>query len=133
MNTRGTAVVAGAISQMRGHGGLTWVVLQYLLGFKRLGWDVLFLDRLSPDMCVDASGRPCPLEASSNLAYLSDVMGRFGLEGAYSLSCGDHGPCAGLSREEVVARASNAALILNVMGVLTDREILDLPARRVFL
>jgi hypothetical protein len=127
------AVIAGAISQMRGHGGLTWVLLQYLLGFKQLGWDVLFLDRLEPEMCVDAAGRPCPLERSINLEYLTEVMDRFGLGDAFSLSCGDGGARAGLSREEVVARATRAPLILNVMGVLTDRDILDLPTRRVFL
>ena len=128
-----TAVIAGTVAQMRGHGGLTWVLLQYLLGFKRLGWDVLFLDRLDPEMCVDAAGQPCPLDQSINLDYLTRVMDRFGLGDSFSLSCGDQGSRAGLSREEVVARATHAPLILNVMGVLTDREILDLPARRVFL
>lgn len=52
------AVIAGTVAQMPSHGGLTWVLLQYLLGFKRLGWDVLFLDRLEPEMCVGAAGRP---------------------------------------------------------------------------
>ena len=41
-----TIVVAGSLAQKPGHGGHTWVFLNYLLGFKRLGWDVLFLDRL---------------------------------------------------------------------------------------
>ena len=44
--TRGTITLAGALAQKARHGGHVWVPLQYLLGFKRLGWDVLFLDRL---------------------------------------------------------------------------------------
>src|SRR5436309_16008737 len=45
--------VAGSVAQKPGHGGHTWVFLQYLLGFRRLGWDVLFLDRLDPAACTD--------------------------------------------------------------------------------
>ena len=57
--TRGeTIVIAGALAQRPRIGGHTWVFLQYLLGFKRLGWDVLFLDQLEPEMCVDAAGQP---------------------------------------------------------------------------
>ena len=51
-------VIAGSLAQRPHHGGHTWVFLQYLLGFRRLGWDVLFVDRLEPGMCVDAAGAP---------------------------------------------------------------------------
>jgi hypothetical protein len=37
--------VGGAVAQKAGRGGHTWVFLQYLLGFQRLGYDVLFVDR----------------------------------------------------------------------------------------
>jgi hypothetical protein len=37
--------VGGAVAQKAGNGGHTWVFLQYLLGFQRLGHDVLFVDR----------------------------------------------------------------------------------------
>ena len=112
---------------------MTWVFLQYLLGFKRLGWDVVFLDRLAPEMCVDDDGEPCSVERSRNVRYLTEVMRRFGLDDAFSLSIGDARACVGLSQQDVEARARDAALLLNVMGVLTDPEILGLPARRVFL
>ena len=45
--------IAGSLAQKPGRGGHTWVFLQYLLGFRKLGWDVLFLDRLEPEMCID--------------------------------------------------------------------------------
>jgi hypothetical protein len=44
----GTIIVAGSLAQRPRIGGHTWVFLQYLLGFQRLGWDVLFLDRIEP-------------------------------------------------------------------------------------
>jgi hypothetical protein len=73
---RGTIVIAGSLAQKLGHGGHTWVYLQYLLGFKRLGWDVPFLDQLGPGMCVDADGRPCPVEAVAQAEEVSRDYGR---------------------------------------------------------
>jgi Methyltransferase domain len=52
--------VAGAVAQKAGRGGHTWVFLQYLLGFRRLGYDVLFVDR-------------------ERNAYLDRVMTEFGI------------------------------------------------------
>ena len=59
--------------------------LQYLLGFKKLGWDVLFLDRLEPAMAVDEAGAPATIERSWNVSYFVDVMQRFCLDGSYAL------------------------------------------------
>jgi hypothetical protein len=129
---RGTIVIAGSLAQKPRHGGHTWVFLQYLLGFKRLGWDVLFLDQLEPETCVDEAGRPCPPERSRNLGHVREVMGRFGLEGAFAVLCGG-GRVVGLPRREVVGRAREAAFLLNVMGFLRDEEVLGCAPRRVFL
>ena len=81
----GRAIVAGSVAQRPGNGGHTWVFLQYLLGLRRLGWDVLLLDRLEPDMCVDAEGRPAALEESVNLRYFTEVLERFGLGDRWAL------------------------------------------------
>ena len=35
--------LSGSLAQRPGAAGHTWVFLQYLLGFRRLGWDVLFV------------------------------------------------------------------------------------------
>jgi hypothetical protein len=107
--------------------------MQYLLGFRRLGWEVLFLDRLEPEMCVDAAGAPCPLEGSLNLAWFRDIVDRFGLTGSAALICHHGARYVGLSRGEVSARVARSALLLNVMGFLTDAELLARAPRRVFL
>jgi hypothetical protein len=125
-------VLAGSLAQKAHQGGLTWVYLQYLLGLKKLGWDVLFLDRLEPEMCTDAGGRACPIEASTNLQYLRDVMDTFSLGDAFAVAC-DHGErFIGLPREEVLSRVSSAATLINVMGFFTDPEILARARQRVF-
>ena len=118
-----TIVVAGALAQKPGQGGHTWVYLQYLLGLQRLGWDVLLLDQLEPGMCVDAAGRPCSLGQSVNLRYVLEVMERFGLHDAFSLSYNHGERTFGLPRQRVLERVRNAAFLLNVMGFHDDEEI----------
>lgn len=128
-----TLIVAGSLAQKPGRGGHTWVLLQYLLGFRRLGWNVLFLDRLDPEMCVDASGQPCPLEQSENLRYFLDVTQHFDLEGTFALLTGYGEGSIGLPRPQVLECVRNAALLLNINGFLIDEEILSAAPRRVFL
>src|SRR6266487_1729916 len=127
-----TAVIAGALAQKAGSGGLTWVFLQYILGFRRLGWDVLFLDRLEPEMCTDRAGNPARLEDSINLRYLIDVMKGFGLADHWGLISEGH-RFVGKSRDEVVERVRGSSFLLNVMGYLNHEEILAAAPRRVFL
>src|SRR4051794_3889309 len=128
---RPQAIIAGSLAQKPGRGGHTWVFLQYLLGLRRLGWDVLFLDRLEPDMCLDAGGRRCPPEDSLALRYFLQVMQRFGLGEAFSLAY--RGGQEGLSRPEVIQRVRSSAVLVNVMGFCQDEEIFGAASRRVFL
>jgi hypothetical protein len=128
-----TVVIAGSLAQKPRHGGHTWVFLQYLLGFKRLGWDVLFLDQLGPDACRDENGRPCPPDESLNLRYLREVLGRFGLGGAFAVVCDGGRRFLGLPRAQVLERTRRSAFLLNVMGFLKDEEVLASAPRRVFL
>ena len=130
---RETIVVAGALAQRPWSGGHTWVFLQYLLGFRRLGFDVLFVDRLEPGMCIDASGAPASFRSSENLRYLDRVMERFGLAGRWSLLFDGGREVAGLERQQVVEAAGRSALLLNVMGYLEDEEVLAAAPLRAFL
>ncbi len=109
------------------------MILQYVLGLRRLGWDVLFVDRLEPGMCHDANGRACPLEQSVNFAYFRDVVARFDLGDSAALLCQGAALSIGLPRAEVLERARRSAMVLNVMGFLDDEEILGVSDLRVFL
>jgi hypothetical protein len=126
-------VLAGSLAQRPHVGGHTWVFLQYLLGFRRLGHDVLFVDRLEPGMCVGEGGEPAPFEDSVNLRYLAEVMDRFGLGDSWSLLYDGGREAAGLSRAEVIERTGRSALLINVMGFLEDEEILGTAPIRAFL
>jgi hypothetical protein len=128
-----TIIVAGSLAQRPFYGGHTWVFLQYLLGFRKLGWEVLFVDRLEPGMSVDIKGQPTSFESSINLRYTADVMERFGLGQDWALLYNGGSKAAGRSRPELLERVRRSAMLLNVMGFLDDEEILGLAPLRVFL
>ncbi|MGY1688897.1 hypothetical protein [Geodermatophilus sp. SYSU D01105] len=126
-------VVAGSLAQRPGYGGHAWVFLQYLLGFRRLGYDVLFVDRLEPDMCVDGSSRPCAVDGSVNLRYLLAVLREFDLDRSFALLYDRGRHVIGMSRAELLQRTRGSSLLLNVMGFLDDEEVLEKAPRRVLL
>ncbi len=123
--------IAGSIAQKPGRGGHTWVFLQYLIGFRKLGWDVVFLDRLEPAMCgVHAGG---PLEESPHARYFRDVMHRFGFDGSYALLCDGGTRTVGLSRSQLLDRVAASDALINIMGYVDDGEVLGAAPMRVFL
>jgi hypothetical protein len=115
-------LICGCIAQKPGQAGHTWQYLQYLLGFKRLGYDVLFLDRLEGEVARD----------DLRVRYLARVMHEFGLGDAWSIGL-DGGAHAGVSRPEVLDHAGDAELLVNVMGFCTDNDVLERAPRRLFL
>lgn len=126
-------VVAGALAQKPTHGGHAWALLQYVLGFRHLGWSVLFLDRLTPEMCRNGAGTRGPLRASREASRFVELMAAFGLQEAYSLDLGPEESPVGVPRREVLRRVAESAFLLNVMGFLADEEVLARARRRVFL
>src|SRR5438445_244128 len=104
-------VISGSVAQKPSQGGHTWVFLQYILGFKKLGWDVLFLDQLEPEMCVNSEGLPCGVEESVNLRYFLRVMDDFNLSGGYALLFDRGTRIIGASRHEILDRASRSSLL----------------------
>src|SRR5919107_5665513 len=130
MTARGRLTIAGSIAQKPQQAGHSWQFLQYLLGLRRLGWDVLFVDRLEEEICRDAVGQRCDARSSDNLAYLAAVMGEFGLQDAWSVVL-DDGTHAGVPRDRVLEHVRDSELLLNVMGFLADEEIMGAARRTV--
>ena len=92
-----------------------------------------FIDRLEPEMCVDERGERTSFRASANLRYLAQVMDAFGLANHWTLLYDSGREAAGRGKEEAVDVARRSALLLNVMGYLTDERILSAAPLRVFL
>jgi hypothetical protein len=126
-------VVAGSVAQRPWNGGHTWVFLQYLLGFRELGFEVLLLDRLEPDMCFDSANRPTNAEHSVNIAYLDLVMKAFDLGDRYAVFADGGARTVGLSRAQVLKDVARAALVLNVNGFFGDDDVLARAGVRAYL
>lgn len=126
-------MIAASLAQRPGQGGHTWALLQYLLGFERLGWDVVLLDRLEPEMLSSAAQPVSAVDVSPHLTYFLRMMEAFGLQDAYSLAWNGGERFIGLSRRQVLERVRDADFLLNVMGFVIDEEILGAARRRVFL
>ncbi len=104
--------------------------LNYLLGFRRLGYDVLLVDQL--DDCAWPAGDG-PHTGFRGVRSLARTLTRFGLQDAYSVLGGDGAALAGMARSEVLVRVGEADVLINVMGYLRDPELLARARRRVFL
>lgn len=121
--------VAGSLAQRPFHGGHAWVLLNLARGLSRLGWDVVFVDRLERSMYLDPTGAPAD-DPSFNVQYFESLMRAFEVP-RYCLLDGDRVQ-AGMDRDTVLQAADRAAAVIDVMGFLGDREILERVDRRVF-
>jgi hypothetical protein len=118
-------VVSGMIAAVPHHGGATWAVLQYLLGFARLGHDVTFVEQLGGDTP--------DLERSPSAAYMRTVAERFGLDGRWALLRAGTHETAGLAYERVRAAAREADVLINISGILSDEDLVTPVPVRVYL
>jgi len=123
MTAHARIAIAGSMAQKARNAGHTWQFLQYLLGFQRLGYDVLLLDSLE---------HADPAAEQTNVDYVRAVMAEHGLDGAWTITLRD-GSHAGVPRVDAVRFVQDADLVLNVMGFLTDDELLAAARKLVFL
>jgi len=111
-------VVSGMVAGEPDQGGAAWAVLQYVLGLRRLGHEVILVEPVED------------LEPQS-LAYLRAVSERFGLKQTALLAA--DGESAPLGREALRRLAADADLLLNVSGMLTDEALLEAIPVRAYL
>src|SRR6266480_5032221 len=70
-------LLSGMIAADPHQGGATWAVLQYLLGFRKLGHEVIFVEPIKA-----AALRPndSSFESSENARYFQETIREFGLD-----------------------------------------------------
>lgn len=108
-------LVSGMIAGDPYQGGATWTVLQYVLGLRKLGYDVWFIEPVKGD--------------SVGKQYFEQVTAEFGLTArAAMLRAG--------TRETVgvpYAAFPRADILLNISGMLTDQALIGSIPVRVYL
>jgi hypothetical protein len=125
-----TIVVSGMISAVPYQGGAAWAVLQYLLGFKRLGHDVYFVEPMSSPSLLP---RGVALAESENARYFRAVMSEFGFEQRSALLRTDTRETVGLGYPRLLQVTSCADLLVNISGLLTDPALLERIPIRLYL
>ena len=123
-------LVSGMIAAVPFHGGATWAVLQYLLGFRELGHEVTFVEQIDAAALQPAGG---PVAASVNASYMRSVAERFGLGEDWALLVAGSDDTAGMSRDALRAAARDADVLVNISGILTDEDLMGAARVRVYL
>jgi hypothetical protein len=109
------------------HGGATWAVLQYLLGFARLGHDVLLVEQCDESAFREEGAPPAP---SDSVSYFLEVTRAFGLEQSAALLLENTRQTIGVPYSRLREFAGSADLLVNISGILTDQELIaDIPIR----
>lgn len=128
-----TVIVAGALANKPGNGGEAWVRLSWIQALEALGFQVLFLEQIHSGSLTDAQGRASAFPDSWNLEYFKEVTKAFGLEGRAALILGDGERTHGLPWREIVERAAEARLLVNIGGHLTLPEVKDRVGTRAYV
>jgi hypothetical protein len=128
-NDRLTIIVAGMVGNVPGHGGATWAVLQYLLGLRRLGHRVHFVEFIDRPQL---SAPEAPFHTSRNSSYCGAVFGRFDLTDEWTL-VGPGGAVAGTSMAGFEATAGSADLLVDLSGCATGIEAVSSIPRRLYV
>jgi hypothetical protein len=113
-------VVSGMVAADADQGGAAWAVLQYVLGLRRLGHDVLLVEP------VDAL---TPRIVSS----FAVTVARYDLQGRSALVTRGSHAAWGLDTSEVRRQVRAADLLINASGMLREPELVARIPIRVYL
>src|ERR1041384_1685365 len=103
-------VILGMMSRMPVAGNV-WLVLHYLLGFRRLGHDVYYVEAhaRTPPMLMEKSEENSSLKAAN---FLGGIMRRFDLGHSWAFhALHDDGQCYGMTELELQDLYQSADLI----------------------
>ena len=125
-----TIVIGGRVGSTPHQGGAAWAVLQYVLGFERLGHRVVLVDEVTPTQLIPTG---TTLERSENAAYFDRVMREFGLADRAALLLSGTRDTVGCSFQQLQIAARSADLLVNESGVLTSDGLLDAIPLRAYL
>jgi len=129
----GTIIVAGAIANKVFNGGEAWVRLNWILGLRKLGFDVHFIEEISPENCVDLYGGRASFEDSINRAYFEEVADRFGLSDSATLVYSGGEQVHGAAWTDLLELAAAADLLVNISGHLRLQALLARIRRKVYI
>ena len=124
-------LVSGAIANKPFNGGEAWVRLNWLLGFKRLGCDVFFVEQF--DAAGDRAAAESTWEESPAVRYFQQVVRQFGLEDSAALISETGQRVWGISNRHLRAIAGRCDVLINISGNLTWVPLKDRIPIKVYV
>jgi hypothetical protein len=113
--------------------GVTYQFLHYLLGLKRLGWDVYYIED-SARWLYDPRRRVITGDALPNITQVAPALAAHGFEGKWAFRGAYPGGCCyGMSESEVLALYREADVLLNVTGAQEMRDEHRAIPRRIYV
>ena len=128
-----TILVGGVIANKCLNAGAIWTRLSWVLGVRRLGFDVHFVEQIAPECCVDDAGNATSFEESANLSAFKAVTEQFDLTNAATLIYGNGDRTHGLTKLELLDLADSADLLINISGHIQWEPLFRRPSRRLYL
>ena len=128
-----TILVSGAIANKPLSGGEAWVRMSWVRGLRRLGYDVCLVEQIDSSHCMDEQGRQVPFERSINRRTFESVLDSLAPDCPGALLCDGGRASAGLDFDDVVERAREAELLVNISGHLEIEAIKTRPRRRAYV
>jgi len=127
-------MIAGAIAHHPlGGAGNTWAFLQYVLGFRRLGFETYYVEHVTGGDCFDDAWGTAGFADSANARYFRSVMQRFDLLDHAALLEWDGPGYLGLSRAEIERLAPDIDLFVNLSGRFHLGSVLGAARRRLYV
>ena len=127
------AIIGGAVANKYLNGGAVWTRLSWVLGMRKLGFDVYFLEQIDRDSCVGESGAVTGFEDCLNLKYFQKIMKKYGLSESAALIYQDGEKVDGMSKHELAELVSDADLVLNITGHLQIPSIKKCKAQKIYI
>ncbi len=127
-------MIAGAIAHHPlGGAGNAWIFLQYVLGFRRLGFETYYVEHIEEQHCIDDDWKPAPFTTSANARFFDAVMHQFDLQDHSALLASPGGAHIGLARANIEQLARDVDLFINISGRFHLVSVLGAVRRRLYL
>ena len=128
-----SVLVSGALANKPLSGGEAWVRMSWVRGLRNLGLDVCFAEEIRSSACVDAQGRPVPFDDSLNRRFFEQTMAALAPGCPAALICDDGARTAGMPLTDLVDRAREADLLVNISGHLALDAVRSGPRRSAYV
>lgn len=119
-------LVSGMVAGVPGQGGAAWAVLQYVLGLRRLGHRVVFLEPVTGNLAGDS------FESSASARYFRAVADEFGLTESALWLAGSR-RTVGMSFDAVERAAREADVFINISGMLKEPALTGRIPVRIYV